>query len=204
MKTATLLTAILTLALLQACGEAPAADRADDVRNPVELTLTPLATGTGPVTSVGTIETERYLGTWYEIASIPQWFQSFCGAGVRARYALRTDGLIEVTNSCIDRSGNYRELNGIAGPSNPARNAELQVSFVGERPDEFGGDYWILFIDEAYRLAVVGEPSRKYGWILSRQPGLSQERLDLALAVFANAGYDTSLFVLADQSPYLP
>ena len=32
------------------------------------------------------------------------------------------------------------------------------------------GDYWVVELDQGYRLAAVSEPSRKYLWVLSRTP----------------------------------
>jgi len=52
-----------------------------------------------PLEVVGSVDLDRYLGTWYEIASYPAWFQKDCTA-VTAEYGLRDDGLIRVVNSC--------------------------------------------------------------------------------------------------------
>jgi lipocalin len=51
------------------------------------------------LTTVDSVELDRYLGEWYEIASYPAWFQRDCTA-VSAHYSLRDDGLIKVVNSC--------------------------------------------------------------------------------------------------------
>lgn len=32
------------------------------------------------------------------------------------------------------------------------------------------GDYWVLKIDPNYQMVLVGEPKRKYLWLLSRDP----------------------------------
>ncbi len=113
------------------------------------------------------VDLERYLGTWYEIASYPAWFQKNCTA-VTADYSLRDDGLIRVVNSCRKGGldGPLKQSSGRARVVDPTTNAKLQVSFFGP----FWGDYWIIDLDPSYSWAVVGVPSRKYLWILSRTP----------------------------------
>jgi apolipoprotein D and lipocalin family protein len=113
------------------------------------------------------VDLDRYLGTWYEIASYPAWFQKNCTA-VTAEYSLRDDGLIRVVNSCRKGSldGPLKRSTGRAKVVDQTTNAKLKVSFFGP----FWGDYWIVDLDPEYRWAVVGVPSRKYLWILSRTP----------------------------------
>jgi len=117
------------------------------------------------------VDLDRYLGTWYEIASYPAWFQKNCAA-VTAEYSLRDDGMIRVINSCRKGSldGTLKQSTGRAKVVDQTTNAKLKVSFFGP----FWGDYWIIDLDPAYRWAVVGVPSRKYLWILSRTPTLDE------------------------------
>ena len=53
----------------------------------------------GPLETVDYVDTERYLGKWYEIARFPNRFEKNC-EGVTAEYARRDDGMIAVTNTC--------------------------------------------------------------------------------------------------------
>jgi apolipoprotein D and lipocalin family protein len=124
------------------------------------------------LTVVDSVELDRYLGTWYEIASYPAWFQRNCTA-VTASYSLRDDGLIKVVNSCRKGSldGKLKQSTGRAKVVDGETNAKLKVSFFGP----FWGDYWIIDLDAEYRWAVVGEPKRKYLWILSRTRSMNDE-----------------------------
>jgi apolipoprotein D and lipocalin family protein len=65
-------------------------------------------------------------------------------------------------------------------------NAQLEVSFFWP----FRADYWVIGLADDYRWAVVGNPNRKYLWVLSRTPQLGREDLDRALAIAASQGYD--------------
>lgn len=122
----------------------------------------------GPVIAppevVPRVDLARYAGTWYEIASFPQRFQKGC-SDTRAVYTIRDDGKIEVLNSCF-RNGKVDTAKGKAWVVDSATNAKLKVSFF--RP--FRGDYWIIELGKDYEYAVVSAPSRKYLWILSREP----------------------------------
>ena len=74
-------------------------------------------------------------------------------------------------------------------------NARLKVSFFWP----FRADYWIVGLDEDYRWAVVGNPNRKYLWVLSRTPRLPREQLDQALQTAAGQGYDLEQLKYTDQ-----
>lgn len=114
--------------------------------------------------TVPQVDIDRYLGTWYEIASFPQRFQKGCTA-TTAKYSLRDDGDIRVENSCRKDSldGELTSIEGKAFATD-ATNAKLKVQFFWP----FRGDYWILELGDDYEYAVVGSPDRDSLWILSR------------------------------------
>jgi len=141
-----------------------------------------------PLDVVDRVDLERYLGTWYEIASYPAWFAKNC-TGVTAEYSWRDDGKIQVVNRCFKGAldGKLKEARGRAKLADTTTNAKLKVSFFGP----FWGDYWILDLDPDYTWAVVGEPKRKYLWVLSRTPALDPQTLDGILSRLPAQGYDT-------------
>ncbi len=141
-----------------------------------------------PLRSVATVDLTRYAGTWYEIARYPNRFQRKCDGDTTAKYSLRDDGKIEVVNSCRKRDGEFTTSKGTAKVVDRNTNAKLKVTFFWP----FSGDYWIVGLDKEYRYAVVGEPSRKYVWILSRTPELPQLLYDEAVRIVRDAGYDPS------------
>jgi apolipoprotein D and lipocalin family protein len=146
------------------------------------------------------VDLERFVGSWFEIARIPAWFQNRCARDTTARYQRRNDGRITVINRCLTRGGNVDEAEGLARVVDPATNARLQVSFVsllGWRP--FWGDYWILGIDPDYRWLAVGDPRRQYGWILSRSAALEPNQLEAAYLSLERNGYARGRFVLTPQ-----
>ena len=139
-----------------------------------------------PLEAVQQVDLERYLGTWYEIASYPQRFQKGC-TGTTATYTLRDDGEIDVLNKCRKESldGPEDVAEGRARVVDRESNAKLEVSFFGP----FWGDYWIIDLGSDYEYAVVGHPSRDYLWILSRTPTLDDDTYDGILSRLEEMGY---------------
>lgn len=140
------------------------------------------------------VELNRYLGRWYELARYEQAFQKDC-EGVTADYALREDGKISVLNRCRKADGSYKDANGRAKIVDTATGAKLKVSFFGP----FYGDYWVLDRAEDYSWAIVGEPSGRYLWILSRDATPGKARLDALIARAKALGYDTSMIRVTQQ-----
>ncbi len=138
-----------------------------------------------PVRSVAQIDFNRYVGKWYEIAAFPMYFQRHCTGNTTAEYALKPDGEIRVTNRCDTREGSD-QASGDAWTPDPAAPGQLKVSFFWP----FRSNYWIIGLDSDYRWAVVGNPNRKYLWILSRTPVLPPAQLALALQAARAQHYD--------------
>jgi apolipoprotein D and lipocalin family protein len=192
---------LAAIALALAVNQAPALG--DPVSTPTETVrpdLTPSAparpAGAQPVVvPVPSVELNRYVGGWYEIARIPNRFQRQCARHTIAQYSLRPDGRLSVLNQCIRRSGIVDQATGVAKVVDPVSRAKLKVSFVsvlGWRP--FWGDYWVIGLDEAYRWAVVGSPDRRYGWVLARSPQLDDASMASIRGLLERQGYAWSRF----------
>ncbi len=138
-----------------------------------------------------TVDLNRYLGLWYEIARYENNFEAGC-EGVTAQYAKLPGGLISVLNTCHHGSvsGTVETADGKAKIVENSGNAKLKVSFFGPF---YVGDYWVLDHAEDYSWSIVGEPSGAYLWILARDAHLSN---DIKMKLIARAkalGYDTSM-----------
>jgi len=148
-----------------------------------------------PPETVGRVDLRRYAGLWHEYAKLPNDFQDQCVAGTTAEYALRDDGKLDVVNRC-ETSDGVDVARGIARVVEGSGNAKLEVSFVQVLGFSlFWGDYWIVGLDEDYEWAVVGHPERKYGWLLVRDPAVSEAVRDEMFFVLESRGYDHEAFV---------
>ena len=152
-----------------------------------------------PLPTVPAVDLGRYVGRWYEIAMLPNRFQAQCVADTQARYR-SLDGDIEVVNRCRQADGTLSEATGVAKVVADSGNAKLRVSFF--RP--FYGDYWVLALPADFRWVLVGEPSRKFGWVLARAPQIAAADLAAALARAEALGYDPKAFKLTAQTQPLP
>lgn len=150
----------------------------------------------GTLETADYVDVERYMGTWYEIAKYPNTFQQGC-SGVTAEYTLLTDGRVRVVNVCRgdDVTTVKRTIEGFATVADRSTNAKLTVYFFFP----FGAPYWIIDLDEDYRYAVVGEPSRRFLWILSRTPVLDDTTYNEILQRLPEKGYDPERLVLTPQ-----
>ena len=172
------------------------------------LSLSPLACGAEPLESelivVPQVDLNRYMGTWYSIASIPQVFDRKCVGGTSANYTLKAGGTVAVRNACYLSDGSLSQAKGVAWVADPKTNAKLKVTFILSflRLNFLAGDYWILDLGPNYEYAVVGHPSRKYGWILSRTPALSEEMFQGIVKRLEDQGYDFSRFQMVNQKDY--
>jgi len=147
----------------------------------------PAAGRAKPLEAVPHVELDRYLGTWHEIATIPQRFQKGC-VGVTAEYSLRPDGDVQVVNTCHEGTldGNVKRVVGKAWVVDKETGAKLRVRFFWP----FSGSYWIIGLAPDYTWAVVGHPNRKYLWILCRSPQMDAALYEELLTLVADKGYD--------------
>lgn len=145
----------------------------------------------GKTTTVDSVDLNRYLGTWYEIGSIPQRFSKGCHC-TRAQYSLKEDGNVRVLNTCNKESvtGKLSKANGTAKVVDQNTNAKLKVTFFWP----FYGDYHIIGLDPDYRYAVVSNEEGSSLWILSRTPVLDSSLLNQALEVAKRNGIEMDEF----------
>jgi apolipoprotein D and lipocalin family protein len=147
-----------------------------------------------PLQTVDSVDLNKYTGSWYEIASIPNSFQRGCYC-TKATYGLvKNKDYISVLNQCRKNSttGALSQAHGKAFIVPRSGNAKLQVQFFWP----FLGDYWIIAIDssahEKYQYVMVGQPSRDYLWILSRKPTLPKPIYHKLLDIAQKKKFDVS------------
>jgi len=155
------------------------------------------------VKPVESFEVSRYLGTWHEIASIPQFFQRKCVRDTKASYSTAADSLIRVDNVCTRDDGTRERASGRARAGDPSVASKLEVTFLelfGEYRFWVAADYWVIALDPNYSWAVVGHPSRRYGWILSREPSLPTVAVAEIIGRLKSQGYDACEFLVTPQT----
>ena len=141
-----------------------------------------------------TLDIQRFMGRWYEIARYEHRFEKGM-THVSATYTLSGNGKIEVLNEGL-KEGKHKQIKGRAKQPNPQDPGKLKVSFFLW----FYSDYYVLYIDPEYRYLLVGSSSDKYLWIMSREKSLAKETLDQLIDKLRVRGYNTDklLFVAQD------
>ncbi|WP_299194129.1 lipocalin family protein [uncultured Erythrobacter sp.] len=164
----------------------------------------------GPVGNVSVpepakpVELNAYLGTWFEYGRYEASFQGGC-EGVTAEYSLRDtsgEAKIRVVNSCFKDGldGEFSQATGRAKVVEGSDGAKLKVSFFGP----FFGDYWVLDrsepgADGLYQWSIVGEPSGRYLWMLTREAQPDAQLQALLERRVRELGYDWQLVRITEQ-----
>lgn len=137
------------------------------------------------------VDIENYLGKWYEIARYENRFEEGCEA-VTAEYTKLPDGKVGIRNSCREGGvdGPLKVADGRAKIVEGSNNSKFKVSFWGPF---YIGNYWILDRADDYSWAIVGEPSGRYLWILSRKAPLSEKERESLYTKAKKLNYDLNL-----------
>jgi apolipoprotein D and lipocalin family protein len=151
---------------------------------------------TPELTTVDRVDLMRYIGRWFEIARYQNRFERDCDRDVTATYTRLENGDIEVVNSCVQEDGKPKTSKGKAKIVDEETNAKLKVTFFWP----FYGDYWIIDLDPQYRWVVIGEPRRKYLWILNRHPHMDAVLYGQITSRLAAKGYDASKLIGVKQT----
>ncbi|MBK9164478.1 MAG: lipocalin family protein [Acidobacteria bacterium] len=162
----------------------------------IAATAAAFAQGVQPkVEAVPTVELDRYLGKWYEIAKYPNKFQKQCVGNTTATYSRKQNGRLEVLNECLKSDGTMEAAKGEAKIADKKTNSKLKVRFA---PGYLSflpfvwANYWVIDLAPDYSYAVIGEPKRDYFWILAREPEMDdatfQQILRKAEAMGFNPG----------------
>jgi apolipoprotein D and lipocalin family protein len=167
---------IISLFLLSACSVAQTSPAKPDVR---------------PLEPISSLELNRYMGQWYEIAKYPNRFQTRCKSNTVAEYSLLNQGGVSVRNSCTDEKGLTTVANGAARLQ--SKPSTLEVSFAPTWTrwlPMVWANYWVIALEADYRWAVVSEPNRQFLWVLSREKKLAEVDWQKITAAIAAAGLD--------------
>lgn len=147
-----------------------------------------------PLASVPSVDLQRYLGVWHELARYDNWFQDEACVNVTAEYGIDEDGDVSVLNTCRDAAGAVTETaEGYARVVEGSGNAQLRVSFFWP----FFGDYWVVALADDYTWVIVSEPGRDYLWILTRSAATSDADRDSLVAKAVELGFDRNRLVFS-------
>ena len=145
-----------------------------------------------PLKTVQHVDLDKYMGDWRVIANIPYFAERGCIDSLES-YKLNSDGTI--ANWFTFRKKSFAAEPGKVAAKikvlNKNTNAEWRVSFFG---GVIRAAYLVIDLDPNYHWAVVGHPSRNYGWIMARSKTLPESTYQSILKKLEKQGYDPQCF----------
>ena len=160
-----------------------------------------------PLESIASLDVPRYMGTWYEVAKYPNWFQKRCIANTSATYAVQPNGMLQVLNRCQKEDGSITDALGEAKQVGDTNSPKLKVRFapawLSFLPFVWG-NYWVIDLDPQYQLAAVSEPSRKYLWILSRTQTVEPKAYEALMQRLKQQGFNLDAIEISKQTTEKP
>jgi apolipoprotein D and lipocalin family protein len=161
-----------------------------------------------PPKTVAHIDKPRFLGRWYEISSVPSFFQAGCecttGDYTEEATLLTNAPVIKIHNKCYDSNQkHFKSAHGKVFITKGTGNAKLKIEFLWP----FSEDYWILYAEPKnpedktlpYQTTIIGTPDYKYLWILARTPTVPLEKQKQLFNIAKSRGYNINKLKLTSQ-----
>lgn len=151
------------------------------------------------------LDLDRYSGTWFQVRdSVDDNAAEFrqreevkdqC-VGTRVTYVSQGDGSIRLRNECFEGTLNGRRIT-IEGTARSvsANRTEFKIRFDPIYLRLFEFDYWVIWVDPDYRIALLASPKSRGYTVLSRVPDPATALLAKADEIAAQKGYLKSLTV---------
>ena len=147
---------------------------------------------------VPSLDLTSYLGTWHQVAAVPQYFNLVCARDTQADYALDPQGNVSVRNTCTTWANTDNEIMGTATINDRITGAQLHVSFPGvPTQDGIEGptNYIVTALGPDYSWALVTDPSRVSGFVLARDPMLVPAEWDHVRTAIVAAGENPCFYL---------
>jgi len=140
------------------------------------------------------VDLERYAGTWYQVAALPQPYTLQCVRDTTAEYGVIDATTVSVRNTCGTPLG---QKSAIEGTATALSDASLRVTFPGVPFQDPNGpaNYRVTYLADDYSLAIVGDPNRLSGFVLSRTPDLTAEQWKQVRSVVESRGWWSCAFL---------
>lgn len=146
----------------------------------------------GELETVSKVELNRYMGKWYEIARYDNRFQRGTVATTTV-FSLDNEGMIQVEMTARKKTvdGKMKESTATGWIVDENSNAKWKVQFFWP----LRSDYWIIELCDDYKFAVIGQPTRKNVWIISREPEMDEATYKRLCRRLKRHGFDPEKLV---------
>ena len=152
-----------------------------------------------PMQTVSYVDINKFMGDWHVLANIPT-FPERGAINPIERYTLNEDGTVDTSFSFINpRNGAERELKATGYIQPDSNNAVWGMQFIWT----IKADYRVVYLDPDYQTTIIGRKKRDYLWIMSRDPDLPREHLELLIEMAVQLGYDRGLIQFPERRKVL-
>jgi len=136
------------------------------------------------------LDLEKYMGKWYEIARYRFKWEKDCERSIANYTWDPVNQKVLVENQCWVDNKMIRSRKATAWVQDPNDKGKLMIQFDDGLPADFGpSPYWVHWSD--YNNAIVGGPSGRFLWWLSRNNTVKASDVEPMLKVIRKYGYDT-------------
>jgi apolipoprotein D and lipocalin family protein len=146
--------------------------------------------------TVSSVDLERFMGDWYVIAILPNPIEKNAANGIES-YILKPDGTIGITYKF--RKGSPTGKEKVLTPRAKVYNTKTKAEWRVQMFKPFWSPYLVIDLAEDYRYTVIGFPNRKFVWVMSRTPEISESDYANILANLVKEGYKTDKLVKMPQ-----
>lgn len=139
------------------------------------------------------VDLSKFVGRWRELGRIDAGVASVCEA-VTSDFTPLASGRFRIVSTCRlgGVEGPTQTITGEAAAVSDRDHAKLTVTLDNPFGGKTSGDYWILDHGSDYRWAIVGEPTGKALWILTRETQTGDAYYADLLARAQSFGFDVS------------
>ena len=126
------------------------------------------------------VNINQFSGLWYEIARTYNHYERNCVAAT-VEYKLQKDNSYKVHNRCFEHviGGDLIEFKGKAKPVNDNNSmSQMYMTYYYI----FTQEYKVIYLESDYSAAVVADEEMDKVWVMSREPKISDKKLQTILA----------------------
>lgn len=137
--------------------------------------------------AVKDLDLDRFMGDWHVIANIPTFIEKNTRNNLES-YRLSDDGNVDITFSVTTQDNERKQYHAKGFVLDQDQPSRWKVQFFW--PLKF--PFYVIELDEEYSYTVIGLPSRKYVWIMAREPHLDETIYQDILVRLADIGYNVN------------